>query len=90
MKHEEVTRPLGLENKHFRIKRMGVPVVDSSLYTTFGRRLFEFYKKYEVSPEDQREFERLSFLLMSFTLDREPELGFWVRLLRFVGLRRSS
>lgn len=82
MKIEEVIRPLGLENKHIQFADFQIPVIESSIYTTFGRRLFELYDRYEINPEDQREIERLSFLLMIFTLERDRPTSLWARVKR--------
>jgi hypothetical protein len=80
MKLDELTKPLGLEEKHFKIETTSLPIIDSSIYTTFGRRLYELYNKYKISSEDQREIERLGFLLVSFTLER-PKQNFFCRLM---------
>ncbi len=67
MRPDDLMAALGLEKKHYDLDSVEVPVIDSHLYTTLGRRLFELYEKYSVASEDQRDFERLSFILTCFT-----------------------
>jgi hypothetical protein len=71
MKVDEITRSMELEPKHFKLRDVPTPVLDSGIYTTFGKRLFDLYKKYSIEPTDQRELERLAYLLTSFTIGRE-------------------
>lgn len=77
MKIEELTEPLGLEAKHFRAERLNVPVIDSHLYTTLGRQLFEIYETYKIPSADQRQAERLIYLLTSFTIHKTHEKTKW-------------
>jgi len=87
MKISDFVKGLELENHHYDLRRLSVPVVDAALYTTLGRRLFELYKKLQISSEDQREIERLAFALQIFTLSRESRPPFWKKFFR---LRRKS
>ena len=83
MKIHEVTEPVGLkEERHFVVKELKTPVIQSELYTTLGRRLFELYEKYKIEKSEQREIERLSYLLMSFTISRAdaPKKSFWQKV----------
>ncbi len=73
MKTTEITEELGLQRHHFKLQALDIPIIDSHLYTTLGRRLYEQYQKYGVASQDQREMERLTFLLISFTLTREQK-----------------
>lgn len=83
MKPDELTRPLGLESKHYHNEKVLVPVIDSHLYTTLGKQLFELYETYKISSVDQRQIERLSYLLMTFTLFKgEKKSGLLRKLLR--------
>lgn len=83
MKLVELTRALGLEEKHVQVEMGPLPIVDASIYTTLGRRLFDFYKRYEIPQEDQREFERIVFVMMSFTLERKNSISLWQKILEF-------
>ncbi len=77
MKVEQVVEAVGLEPKHFHLENLPVPVIESGLYTTLGKQLFELYRKYKITSEDQREIENLAFLLSSFTVHREiPKRSF--------------
>lgn len=70
-----------LEPKHYEKAHVRIPVIESSLYTTLGRQLFEYYQKYKISTDDQRDLERLNFLLMSFVLSRsQQKVGLWNRV----------
>lgn len=80
MKLEELTTPLGLEPKHVRSEKRNVPIIDSHLYTTLGRQLFELYETYKISATDQRQIERLSYLLISFTLAPAKPKKIWHRI----------
>jgi|GEM_PF-5989729 len=71
MKVLEVTQILGLEEKHYNLESLKVPVIEPGLYNTLGRKLFDFYQNYSVSKADQREIESICFLLTSFVLQRE-------------------
>lgn len=77
---KEVIENLNLEPKHYTTRKMEIPVVDAGLYNTLGRRLFDLYRKYDVTKEDQREFESLCFTLQSFLLERRQSRDFWERL----------
>lgn len=68
MQSNQLTERLGLEERHFRTAEISAPLIDTHLYTTLGRRLFEMYQKYDLNPADQREIESLVFLLTAFTL----------------------
>ncbi len=71
---EEISKNLGLEqDRHFQIQKMKVPVIESELYTSLGKELYDLYRKYEISRDDQRQIERLSFALMTFTLSRKSK-----------------
>ena len=86
MKRDDLISESGLEERHYKLDSLDLPVIEASLYTTLGRRLFEFYQKYNMTSEDQREIERLSFLLMTFTVSRSlPKPSLWVRFRRFWG-----
>lgn len=88
MKADELTKPLGLEEKHFRNEKLSVPIIDSHLYTTLGRQLYELYDRYEVTSSDQRQIERLVYLLTAFTLSKESRRPRWWR--RVFKLRKSK
>ena len=75
MKLKDVTKVLDLEEKHYQSKRLKVPVIDSMIYTSLGKQLFDLYEKYKVESADQRKLESLSFLLTSFTLERDKKAG---------------
>ncbi|MBN8553996.1 MAG: hypothetical protein J0L93_00965 [Deltaproteobacteria bacterium] len=85
----EMTQRLGLEPKHFTNQSVDLPVIDSHIYTTLGRRLFEFYKKYSIDVADQRELEALSFILIAFTMKRNEQPSLFKRIKNFF-VRRSS
>jgi hypothetical protein len=83
MKPDEITKPLGLEPKHFQNEKVSIPIINSHLYTTLGKQLFELYETYKIVPTDQRQLERLSYLLMSFTLSNGSQKpAWWKRILR--------
>ncbi len=68
---DDVIESLGLEEgRHFESKKLATPVIDSHLYTSLGKQLFDLYEKYKVAPQDQRQMERLSYLLLTFTRAR--------------------
>lgn len=67
---KDLLKKIGLEEKHFEWKKIDVPVVDPGLYNTLGRQLFEFYEKYKIENEDQRQMESISFVLTSFIESR--------------------
>lgn len=73
MKAESVVTQLELQTTHFRWQKFQLPVVDAGIYNTLGRRLFDLYKKYEVSAPDQREIEALIFTLQSHNLSRSGD-----------------
>lgn len=85
----ELTQRLGLESKHFTNQTIDLPVIDSHLYTTLGRRLFELYKKYSVESADQREFEALSFILIAFTMKRGERPSLWKKFKKHFSWRKS-
>jgi len=75
MSPEELVKSLGLtEGRHFKNLEIELPVIDSHLYTSLGKELFDLYEKYKVSPEDQRQVEALNFLLMGFVFDRNKKV----------------
>lgn len=79
----DLIRELGLEEKHYSTETIPLPIIRSDLYTSLGRRLFDLYQKYEIPAHEQRELERLSLLLMSFTIQREQRpRAWWQRLFR--------
>jgi hypothetical protein len=79
---EDILQRLHLEKKHVHSEKVELPIIDSHIYTTFGRRLFDLYKKYSIETADQREIESLSFVLTSFTLTRnQPPRSFLKKLL---------
>jgi len=87
MKTLDLTKAAGLEaEKHFKLRDLSTPVIESELYTTLGHRLFELYEKNKIAPEDQREIERLAYLLTAFTIAREEKVpeGFLSRFWRKV------
>jgi len=80
MKIEEITSQAGLETKHYKIKTLDAPIIDSMLYTSLGKQLYDLYEKYKVDKQDQRQLESLCFLLTSFTLERELKPSLLKRL----------
>jgi hypothetical protein len=86
MKINEVTDQLDLDSaRHFQLKSMRVPIIDSHLYTTLGRRLFDLYRKYDIAKGDQRDLESLCFLLTSFTVQEKESR--WQNIRRQIGKR---
>lgn len=73
MKWKEIVDGLELEEQHFQLKRLKAPIIQPEIYPTLGKRLYELYRRYNISERDQREFEKLSFCLLSFLLRREEE-----------------
>lgn len=65
---EELSQKLDLDLSHYRLQASNVPIIEGSLYNILGRQLFELYQKYEISSEDQRQMEALTYFLQSFAL----------------------
>lgn len=71
---KEISESIGLqEDRHFRLKKMKVPVIETEYYTSLGRDLYELYRKYNVSRDDQRKIESLAYALVTFTMSRNRE-----------------
>jgi len=80
MMAKELLERISLQSKHFSWNRVNVPKIDPGVYNTLGRRLFELYRKYNISAEDQRELEALQWALQSFVASQEqskPRWKFW-------------
>ncbi len=76
---DDLTKKMGLEHeRHFQMARVEAPVIQPELYTTLGRKLFEFYQKYKIESADQREIESLAFVLQTFVIHRNRK-PFWKR-----------
>lgn len=76
---KELLERLELKEKHFDWQKLNVPVVEPGLYNTLGRRLFDLYRKYNISESDQREFESIAFVLHSFVEARKQK-NWWGRM----------
>ena len=80
---QKLLKRLELEEKHYEPCEISAIAVEPSIYNSLGKRLFDFYQKYSVSPDDQREIEALAFVLNSFVLNREqPQKGLLKKLLK--------
>lgn len=79
MKVEEYISRSELQESHYQLEKIKLPVIDSSLYTTLGKRLFDLYKKYEITQEDQRDLEMMNHLLVTFVLSRSVTKKSWLR-----------
>ena len=79
---EEIAAKASLDPaRHYELQVRHAPVLDSQLYTSLGKRLFDVYEKYSIEPADQREVEALSYFLVSFTVHRNaPRPSLWQRL----------
>lgn len=73
MKTDEIIDRLSLEEKHYELQELKLPVVEGSLYNTLGLELFKLYEKYEVEKEDQRRMEAIAFVLQCFALSRDTD-----------------
>ena len=82
MKTADLIKNLELEAHHYHMHSLRVPVIDTQLYTTLGRRLFDVYQRLQISSEDQREIERIAFALQIFTLSRESRPPFWKKWIK--------
>lgn len=77
---KELLGKLSLQDKHYSWSSVQVPRVEPGVYNTLGMRLFELYRKYNITPEDQRELEALQWALQSFVMTQErikPRWRFW-------------
>lgn len=75
MKLESLVEKVGLDQKHFEFKSIQTAVVEPGVYNSLGQQLFELYQKYKIESHDQRQLEHLSFLMLSFVLEREQDSG---------------
>lgn len=73
MKLETLVEKTGLDEKHYELKNLKSAVVDPGVYNSLGQQLFELYQKYKIEKQDQRQLEHLSFLMLSFVLEREQK-----------------
>lgn len=74
MRVEQIAESLQLESgRHYHKKSLPTVVIDSALYTSLGKRLFEIYEKYKIAKTDQRELEQLIYILTSFTIARAKD-----------------
>ena len=81
MNSRDLINSMKLEDKHVAWHKMEVPRVDPGVYNTLGRQLFDLYQKYKVSSEDQRQIEKLSWVLQSFVLTEKAPKAWWRRWL---------
>lgn len=81
MNSRDLIQSIRIEEKHVSWYRAEVPQVDPGLYNTLGRQLFDLYQKYSVSSEDQRQIEKLSWILQSFNLAAAARKPWWRRWL---------
>ncbi len=88
MTTEDLVKSLDLESRHYTVEYVKIPIIDGHLYTTLGRQLFDIYQRLKISSEDQREIERLSFALQSFTFKRMQPTPLWQRLRTWISKRR--
>jgi hypothetical protein len=79
MNKQELHQRLSLEEKHFEWLIAELPRVDPGIYQTLGRQLFDLYEKYQVSPEDQRRFEALTWVLQGFVHTQRAAKPWWRR-----------
>lgn len=76
MKLSSLLVELDLEQKHISRVPAELPIVESGLYNTLGRQLYDFYQKYKVEKADQRKIEALCFLLQGFTMRQDLQKEF--------------
>ncbi len=91
MTFDELIAKSDLQPHHYELKSHSVPIINASVYTIIGKRLYELYKQHGISSEDQREIERINFLLMSYVLSRslqKPSL--WARFRMFWSKRYAG